>query len=98
MKRTSKRNSDIIREWNSGRTKFEISTMLGISRNAVSGVLKRARDNGTSILAVDGCEAGRRRMASMRKNMGDDAYLSAMREKIARANTFRKFRQAEATQ
>lgn len=91
MKRTSKRNAAIIRQWNNGKTTQEIASELDISRSAVCGVLKRTRDSGVALLTVDGSEAGRRRHRTLRQRMGGEAYLASMRTKMAHANSFRVF-------
>lgn len=89
MKRTSKRNATIIRQWNNGKTTQEIASELDISRSTVCCVLKRTRDSGVALLVVDGSETIRRRHRTLRQRMGNEAYLALMRTKMAHANSFR---------
>lgn len=84
------RNSSVIKEWNKGQKNMsEIGEMFGISRNAVAGVLNRARSNGLFVISVDKSEAARRLNLSLRRRIGEAAYLAKARKSIAYAQSIR---------
>lgn len=89
MKRNSRRNAYVIKEWNLGqKNKSEIAGIFGVSRNTITGILKRARDCGMDVLSFGASERTSRQHRSMR-NAGVDAYLASMRDKAAHARSAR---------
>lgn len=90
MKKTSKRNSDILKEWNRGsRNMAEIGEMFGVSKSAVSGVLWRARQNGLFVMSVNPSQGACRMHESMRRRVGDEAYMAILRQRGTHMNAVR---------